>query len=140
MVRIMSNDRLNYRIYVKDYRDYNKNVICPKMCQVHSLHLNTNKVIISTKYGNVSKYINEDNILMQCIGLRDKNNKLIYEDDIIKVKNKQLAEKILVVKFNPYMCRFELYDKDDNNHYIMSFDDINNPNTDVEVIGNIHET
>ena len=58
------NDRFKFRVWIKAHN---------YMANIHTIHTGTNKVIISTRYGNVSVKINEYNILMQSTGLKDKN-------------------------------------------------------------------
>lgn len=112
------NNRFKFRIFLKAHN---------QMCNVHTLHTGTNKVIISTRYGNSSVQINDYNILMQCTGLKDKNDKLIYECDIVKDEHNALH----YVKW--VYDSWQLFPCTQNNYTKCIVDD------DIEVIGNIYE-
>lgn len=112
-------DRFKFRVWLKDTN---------KMYNVHSLHIGTNKAIISSRRGNVSIYINKNSILMQSTGLKDKNGKLVYEGDI--VKDLIMSEIFYIVKwFNS-----GFYLESTITGSFLKFDD-----TQQEVIGNIYD-
>ena len=70
----------------------------------------------------------------QCLGLKDKNGKLIYENDIVRCGNN--GQFVYKVGFNKRFASFVLIRKEDAfNHYFGEAVEAE----DVEVIGNIHE-
>ena len=73
---------------------------------------------------NLEDYIG-DCIIEQCTGLKDKNGRLIYENDIVREISKKEPEwEEYVIKVEYKCCGFNLYRDEDY---------------DFEVIGNIHE-
>lgn len=71
------------KIYNAERKDYDDVWI---MSDVHSLHLNKNKVIVSNKpFGNQSIEVGKDCFLRHFTGLYDDYGNEIYEGDIVEV-------------------------------------------------------
>lgn len=84
----------------------------------------------------------ENNILMQCTGMMDKQKRYIYEGDILKETYTSEGEThtdITVVKYNKSSAGFIMarpgLEKD-----VTWFDEINLDKEDFIIIGNIYET
>lgn len=124
-------DRFRFKVY---YRPYNKvyNVIC--------LNCERQKEIIIEYNGSTALVEWENCIILQSTGLRDRDGKLIYEDDIIEFTDNVTinGSKTHIAKvehnkeFNAYMYHAEC----------MGWYTVNpnqNKKFKVKVIGNIYE-
>lgn len=71
--------------------------------------------------------IDEDTVIMQCTGLKDKNGKLIYESDIVK-RNKDVG----VIAYSDLQARL-VFNKGSHSYSLSSLES-------YEIIGNIYES
>lgn len=131
-----------------------------KMVEVKTLHLGTRKIIYgysenSQCYGNKSCSF-DDVRLMQYIGIKDKNNKKVYEGDFVRSYDYENKECINWVEFNEKCqsfvvsnekCYYPLLDSSDriydcadvNEEFNDNICDFEYQTNDYEVIGNIYD-
>lgn len=118
------------------FRAWNKRT--KEMHDVKSIHLGTQKIIVGCKYGNMSIPF-EDIELMRNVGYEDKNDKEIFEGDVISLMQNWKC----VVEYDVENARFVINGKNIKNKYkegkwtYSSFAPYSK--NDFKVIGNIYE-
>lgn len=127
------NDRFRFRAWWKP--NYRKPIMLYDVEKTYDFMRGEPESVCADCFGEVLE--DEDYIVMQCTGLKDKNGKLIYEGDIVKFNFDTDEIKAVVSWDNKELIGFYLnttdYFKD---KYVTDYDFYKN---DYEVIGNIYE-
>lgn len=117
---------------IPKFRAWDK--ILKKMNDVTAIDFSTKPFrVFYSAYGE-DNYFNQDAILMQSTGLKDKNGVEIYEGDIVKPSS--FASWIGVVKYSSESVAYILDDNEITrsvNVYLSQF------NGEFEILGNIYE-
>lgn len=124
----MSEDRLKIRVWDKRKNNYIENFVFNFINKSPYITVE----YFDNEYAYTHTFEEEEIIIEQCTGLKDKNSRLIYEGDILQ----DCEQKINVVFDEENHCFMFKYQKTHAYKPIGCLDVLDG---DFEVIGNIHE-
>lgn len=120
------NDKLKFRVYDKINKKF-----------VYSDDFVSEST--TTKLFNFFSWVKNfepTGLIQECISIVDKNNKDVYEGDIVEIVFKKVGRRWCEVKRDAMGFSFYLAQREDDKSFPMSINDIP---TYIEIIGNICE-
>lgn len=122
------NDRFKFRVWSKQSNSYIKEKMfyIDRFGGLFKYEKSKSTVYINADSPYIMCLCGDNYIIEQCTGLKDKNGNLIYEGDIVV---DEFGEKMLVCWDSEYL---QFCFQQDNGWYVRT-------NSEIEVIGNIHE-
>ena len=121
-------DRFKFRAWFKP--EYREPIMLYDVEQTYDFMRGEPENVPEDCFGDV--LADDDYIVMQCTGLKDKSGKLIYESDIVKIDFVNILDKILFTEIKPIKW-------DKRGMFLCGDYPIPYDKKFVEVIGNIYE-
>ena len=105
-----------------------------EMAKVESIHFKGNAVYLISKYLRLVANLDETE-LMQFTGQKDMNGKEVFEEDILKLENRDFG----IVQYNNLNCNYYIQLINYHFNVAIDFKKVFSYQSKVEIIGNKYE-